>query len=160
MREFDDNGLLLCKYQAEIFEQSPIKAECSSMIFLRRFFKSNFAKELDKGESVLFSLDVNEAFEDIEKEFGPSKYGKVKYSADVLFWVGYITRYISYTRNFSSSLVYKTFSPKLLLDSYPGFHTQGEEWVIANLLEMQGLTEQYFDPNYRLKEALRKYIHS
>lgn len=156
MREFDNEGLILAKYQGEIFASSIEKEECSSLIFLRRFFKSDFAKKMDLGDITLFTLDVDEAFSSINEEFGKSTYGKNKYPYEALYWLGYITRYISYTRNCSSYFVYKTFPPKLILECYNGFHTQGEEWIVSNLLEKIGRTEEYFDINFRAKEILRK----
>lgn len=159
MKQLDENGLELCKFQARIFEESTKRMGCSTLVFLRRFFKSDFAKKMDEGESSFFTLDANEAFEEIEKQFGPSEYGKVKYSSEVLYWVGYMTRYISYTRGCSSYFVYKAFPPMLLINSYSGFHTQNEEWVIEQLLEAKGLKNEYFDPNFRLKEILRNRIH-
>lgn len=156
MREFDADGLLLAKYQGKIFIESLERENCSSLIFLRRFFKSDFAKEMDKGNITLFTLDIDEAFESINSQFGKSNYGKNKYPSEVLYWIGYITRYISYTRDCSSYFVYKTFPPKLLFDCYSSFHTQGEEWVIENLLKLIQKSEDYFDSNFRLKEILRK----
>lgn len=99
---------------------------------------------------------MDEAFISIIEEFGESSYGKDKYPAEALYWVGYITRYIAYTRGCSSLMVYKAFPMKLLIDSYHGYHTQGDEWVIANLLEKVGKNESYFDPNARLKEILKR----
>lgn len=156
MKKLDSNGLALCKYQAEIFRLSVEKVACSSLVFLRRYFRSDFAKLMDMGDSTRFAFDPDEAFEAIERQFGPSSYGKEKYSGEALYWVGYITRYICYTRKCSSVFVYRNFPPELLIEAYPGFHTQGEEWVVERLLEMIGKTEDYFDPNYRLKEILRR----
>lgn len=39
---------------------------------------------------------------------------------------------------------------------YFTYHTQGPEWCIQNLLELNGLTEDIFDRNYHLKEIMRK----
>ena len=156
MREFDADGLTLAKYQAEIFSASVIKVPCSSPVFLRRFFNSDFAKKLDHMAIAFLSLDVDEAFCSLTNEFGESSYGKEKYPAEALYWVGYITRYISYTRCCSSFFVYKTFPMRLLVDCYPGFHTQSEEWAIDMLLSKVGKTEEHFDPNARLKEILKR----
>ena len=156
MKKLDNDGLKLCIYQAQIFEASPIKFQGSSKIFLRRFYKSQFATILDEGYISKLSLSIEEAFESIERQFGKTSYGQIKYDKDELYWIGYITRYISYTRQVSSIFVYKTFPIPLLLDSYKGYHSQGEEWVISHLLEALGLDESYFDVNVRLKNLLRK----
>lgn len=46
MREFDADGLLVCRYQASIFERSLIKTECGSAVFIRRFMNSDVAATL------------------------------------------------------------------------------------------------------------------
>ena len=53
MREFDESGLKLCRYQGELFEMSLVKTQCSSPVFLRRFMYSKTAERMDK-ESFLF----------------------------------------------------------------------------------------------------------
>ncbi len=155
MKKLDNDGLKLCAYQAQIFEVSPAKFQGSSKIFLRRFYRSKFAMKLDEGYLSQLNLSVDEAFESIEKQFGKTNYGQVKYDKNELYWIGYITRYICYTREVSSIFVYKTFPTQLLLDCYKGYHSQGEEWVIAHLLETLQLDESYFDINVRLKNLLR-----
>ena len=154
MREFDLNGLRLAEYQAKLFEYSVDRFECSSSIFLRRFTHSNLLKQLDKNESSLISLDVNAGLQEIENQFGKSNYGKVKFSKDTLFWIGYLYRYISYTRNIETPLLMSFFSYKQLIELYYVYHTQDIEWCVRNLLELNNLTEDIFDKNFRLKKAI------
>ncbi len=156
MRDFDAEGLLLAKYQGEIFLSSVKMQECSSPVFLRRYYRSEFARKMDEGPSTLFSLDVREVFSSLDRQFGKSAYGKEKYDPEALYWLGYITRYISYTREMPSSLLYKAFPPKSLIAVYPGYHTQSEEWVVERLLEKTGRTSYFFDPNARLAQALER----
>ena len=85
-------------------------------------------------------------------QFGDTSYGKNKYSKSSLFWMGYMYRYIAYTREQSTSFVMNLFNHKQMNDvDYP-FHTQGLEWCISNLLELNNLPEEYFDNNYRLNK--------
>lgn len=158
MREFDKRGLDLAGYQAGIFEQSLVDTESSSQIFIRRFMKSKFVQKLDEGETFLLSLDTNEAFESLDKQYGKSVYGKIKYSKDEIYWIGYIYRYISYTRECSSRLVYKLIKPAELRNVYFAYHTQSEEWVVASLLEANHLSEEDLNLNIRLKKAIRKHV--
>ena len=155
-REFDENGLLLAGYQAELFEKSVEHCDCSSLIFLRRFLKSEHLKKLDKNESFLLSLNVWEGLEEIEAQFGKSEYGSEKYSPDVMFWMGYIFRYISYTRRINTNIIFAAFTPQELNKKYYVYHTQDPEWVIERLLEGAGLDESFFDSNERLKKLLRE----
>ncbi|MCR5835039.1 MAG: hypothetical protein K6G88_00865 [Lachnospiraceae bacterium] len=155
MKKFDHNGLLLAEYQAKLFEKS-YELNCSTPIFLRRFLHSDLLKKIDTNNPVSLSLDVNEGINTIQEQFGTSEYGKTKYSKSALFWMGYMYRYISYTRDTSTKFVMKIFSHKQMNDVYYSFHTQDPEWCIKSLLEINQLNENIFDKNYRLKEIIKK----
>ena len=146
MREFDHNGFLLAEYQAKLFEKSA-DLNCSSPVFLRRFLHSDLVNILDENDSTILPLDVNEGIESIMKQFGDTSYGKIKYSKDSLFWMGYMYRYIAYTREQSTSFVMNLFKHQQMNEVYYSFHTQGLEWCISNLLELNNLPEEYFDKN-------------
>lgn len=156
MREFDLNGLRLAEYQAQLFEQSVTYFNCSSSIFIRRFLHSDHLRLLDTNESSRLTLDVNDGFRSIEEQFGPSDYGKIKFSTEALFWMGYLYRYISYTRDIETPLLFKLFNYKKVYELYYVYHTQSMEWCIANLLELNNLTENIFDKNWRLKQIMLK----
>lgn len=153
MKEFDHDGLLLAEYQGKLFEKSG-DLECSSAVFLRRFQHSELLKDLDRNRPALMSLDAGEGITVIMEQFGKSDYGKVMYSKSALFWMGYMYRYIAYTREVSTRFVMQLFAYRQLNDVYYTFHTQAPEWCVRNLLELNGLTEDIFDPNYRLKQAI------
>lgn len=155
MRKFNHNGLLLCEYQAKIFEKS-YELDYSSPIFMRRFLFSLLSKKMDEGYTAFLSLDVNEGIESINEEYKTTSYGKDKYSKASLFWMGYMYRYICYTREEDTSFVMKLFKHKQMNSVYYVYHTQDPEWAIANLLEINGLDEKIFDRNYRLKMVMKK----
>lgn len=155
MREFDHNGLLLAEYQGKLFEKSS-ELNCSTGIFMRRFLHSNLLNELDANNSATLSLDENEGINSILEQFGDSNYGKLKYSKNSLFWIGYMYRYISYTREQSTKFIMKIFNYKQMNDVYYSFHTQDPEWCIKGLLEINGLSEKIFDKNYRLKQIIKE----
>lgn len=159
MKEFDHNGLLLAEFQGKLFEKST-ELGCSSAIFLRRFFYSDFLKQLDKNDSSTMSLDVIEAIQDIQDQFGEYNYGKVKFSKSSLFWMGYMYRYISYTRGLSTRFVMRNFPYKQMNDVYFSFHTQDPEWCVKSLLEMNGKNEDFLDNNLRLKAIIRARMYS
>lgn len=154
MREFDHEGLLLAEFQGKIFEKSA-DLNCSSPVFIRRFLHSNLLRNLDIGSSTLTSLDVNEGMQSILEQFGDSNYGKVKYSKSSLFWMGYMYRYIAYTREQTTAFIMDLFKHQQMNDVYYTFHTQDPEWCIRNLLELNGLDEDAFDNNSRLKKIIR-----
>lgn len=153
MKEFDHDGLLLAEYQGKLFEKST-DLKCSTAVFLRRFLHSNLVKKLDMNDIASLTLDVNEGIDSIQNQFGESDYGKIKYSKSTMFWMGYMYRYLSYTRGATTKFVMKLFSYKQLNDVYYSFHTQDPEWCVQSLLEMNGQSEDVFDKNLRLKAII------
>lgn len=153
MKEFDHNGLLLAEYQGKLFEKSA-ELGCSTAIFLRRFLHSDFLKSLDMNDVTSLTLDVNEGIQSIQNQFGESNYGKIKYSRSAMFWMGYMYRYLSYTREVTTKFVMNLFPYKQLNDVYYSFHTQDPEWCVQSLLEMNGQSEDVFDNNLRLKAVI------
>ena len=117
------NELILCKLQAKIFELSVESTNYSSPIFIRRFMVSNFAKSFDNKSYLNQSNNLEDAFEELDDEYGISNYGKTKYSKDEMFWIGYIYRAISITFNYSSKYVYKLFPANIIINYYPIYHT-------------------------------------
>ena len=153
MREFDHDGLLLTEYQGKLFEKSA-ELECSTAIFLRRFLHSDLVKKMDMNDAASLSLDVNEGINSIQNQFGESDYGKIKYSKSAMFWIGYMYRYLSYTREVTTKFVVDLFPYKQLNEVYYTFHTQDPEWCVQSLLEMNGANEDVFDNNLRLKTVI------
>lgn len=154
MREFDHNGLLLAEYQGKLFEIS-VKLNCSTGIFMRRFLHSELLKRIDTNNPASLSLDVIEGINSIQQQFGDSSYGKVKFAESSLFWIGYMYRYISYTRMVSTKFVMKLFDYRQMNNVYFTYHTQDPEWCIRSLLEANRVTEDIFDNNLRLKAIIR-----
>ncbi len=155
MKQFDHNGLLLAEYQGKLFEQSN-EMNCATGVYIRRFLHSDLLKKLDSNNPASLSLDVIEGNNSILEQFGDSDYGKEKYSKSALFWMGYMYRYISYTREQSTKFIMKIFSYRQMNDLYYTFHTQDPEWCIQNLLEINNLTESIFDNNDRLKQIMKE----
>lgn len=153
MREFDHNGLLMAEYQGKLFEQSE-EMNCSSPVFIRRFLHSDLLKNLDN--SLYVSLDVNEGLRHILEQFGDSSYGKEKYSKAALFWIGYMYRYIAYTRGQETSFIMKLFDHKQMNSVYYSYHTQDPEWCVKSLLDLNNISEDVFDNNSRLKMIIKE----
>ncbi len=159
-KELDYEGITLATYQARLFEESLAFTQSSSPIFIRRAMKSNLFERLDEGNSALLSLETKEGFEGLENEYGPSEYGTIRFSKAELHWIGWIYRYIAYTRCVSSRRLYSLIKPSHLREVYFSYHTQDEEWVLANLLESLGLKESDLDPNEAYKQSLRERYFS
>ena len=153
MKEFDHNGLMLAEYQGKLFEKSA-ELDCSSSIFIRRFLHSELLNDLDNSKSI--SFDINEGIKSILEQFGDSSYGKEKYSKAALFWIGYMYRYIAYTREQETSYIMKLFNHKQMNNVYYSYHTQDPEWCIKSLLDLNGMPEYTFDKNSRLKSIIKE----
>lgn len=156
MRKFDHNGLLLAEYQGKVFERSAT-LDCSSAVFIRRFLHSDLVRQIDKNDPSSLTLDVNEGINSIQEQFGNSDYGDEKYSGNAMFWIGYMYRYISYTREVTTKFAMNLFPYKQLNDVYYTFHTQDPEWCIQSLLEINGQKEEVFDSNLRLKRIIEEH---
>lgn len=159
MRKFDHDGLLLAEYQGKLFEKSH-ELNCSSGIFFRRFYHSDLLENLDTNNPAALSLDVNEGIACLTAQFGDTKYGKTKFPAGTLFWIGYMYRYIAYTRQQSTKFIMQLFDYRKMNDVYFAYHTQDPEWCIRNLLAIYDLTEDIFDNNYRLKQIIQNSEHA
>lgn len=153
MKEFDHNGLMLAEYQGKLFEKSA-ELDCSSSIFMRRFLHSELLNDLDNSKSI--SFDINEGIKSILEQFGDSSYGKEKYSKAALFWIGYMYRYIAYTREQETSYIMKLLNHKQMNNVYYSYHTQDPEWCIKSLLNLNGMPEYTFDKNSRLKSIIKE----
>lgn len=154
MKKFDKLGLDLAELQGKIFEKSFKKYNCSSLVFLRRFKYSKVAMTFDNNSSNIL-LDSDYWLNELENEFGQTNYGQIKFSEETLFWMGYIYRYISYTREMTTKKAFSLISPKELAQHYYVYHTQSEEWVIQRILDLKNKDESFFDKNAYLKEKLR-----
>ena len=139
MKKISKVGLLLCKLQAEVFENSIEKMDTSSEIFIRRFMKSEIAKRFDN-ESVLESnIQANDVLELINEEYGISNYGSVKYTRNEIYWIGYIYRYFAFTYEMTSAQVYKIVKPKELRGLFLPYHTMDPAQAIERILEAKGM---------------------
>ena len=139
MKKIDKDGLLLCELQAKTFELSQQYADCSSDIFIRRFMNSKVAKSFDNKEVLQTNIQPKDVLDRIEEQYGSSTYGSVKYSANELFWMGYLYRYFSYTYDLSSVQVYKIVKPKELRSVFLPYHTMDTAQAIERILEAKNL---------------------
>lgn len=135
MKKLDFNGRKLCQIQAKIFEESVDKMMCSSLIFIRRFMQSNLITKFDDYSFLVMSLDINDCFYEIENEYGISNYGKIKYSKNEMFWIGYVYRALAIIYKLSSREVFKLFNAKKIVTYYNIYHTFDIEKAIEKMME-------------------------
>lgn len=158
MRKIDKDGLLLCELQGKTFEISVEKYTTGSEVFMRRFMNSRIAKEFDD----LSILDTNTYEKDIltliDEEYGVSNYGKVRYTKNEMFWIGYVYRYFSYTYKKTSRQVYKIIKPKELRGLFLPYHTMDPAQAIERILEAKGLPvngEMTIEQQYKVFKRIR-----
>ena len=156
MRKIDHDGLLLCKIQGAIFENSLKKTNTSSEIFIRRFMLSDIAKQFDSKAYLDGTLTKDEVFELIEEEYGESNYGENKYNSEVLYWIGYLYHYFSYTYELTSKQVYRYVKPKELNGLYLAYHTLSCAQAIERILEAKNISFDIDEQNKRLLQIIKE----
>lgn len=142
MREINDYGLKICKYQGNLFQESLERSDCSSPIFLRRFMYSDVARRMDSDGFLFEATDIASAIAEIEAQFGKSEYGKIRYSENELYWIGYLYRYWAYTRERSSKSIYKIIKPEELKTLYFPYHSLDPAQAIDRILESKGIASE------------------
>jgi len=135
MKKLDFNERKLCQIQGKIFEESIEKLECSSLIFIRRFMNSSLSTKFDDYSFLVMALDINDCFDEIEKEYGFSSYGKIKYTKNEIFWIGYVYRAISIIYKLSSKKVFGLFNAKEIVKYYNIYHTFDIEQAVEKMME-------------------------
>ena len=132
----DELQLKLCDIQGRLFELSAEK-KYNSAEFIKAFMISDTAKELDSrynrmqwaGEEYLLEEVVNAAADALTKD------GEI-YSADVLYWIGYIYRYWHYYSGEDSAKIYKQAPVETMKRNYMIFHTMDPVLAIEDLKEI------------------------
>ena len=140
MKEFDEYGLRLCRYQALLFSLSREKTECSSPVFLRRFMYSDTARRMDGAGFLMESASPDSLIDEITAEYGESDYGRIKYNTEELYWIGYIYRYWCYTYHISSKSVYKMIKPEELKKLYFPYHSLDPGQAVERIMEAKGFS--------------------
>lgn len=157
MRIIDNNGLILCDLQSELFEKS-LSLDCSSEIFIRRFMNSKIVKQFDSTQILDDTLTIPDIYEQLVNEYGDSSYGSMKYSKNELYWIGHIYRYLCYIYEISSKQVYKIIKPKELRSLFLAYHTFDTKQAIERILEAKNivLDKDYTEAGIQILRRLRK----
>ena len=135
MKEFDNDCLLMCRIQGRIFEHSLEYLNCSSPLFIKKYMNGEDALSMDRLEF----LNTTKSDIQVLLEMKDNDYGTIKYSADELFWIGYIYRYWAYTRNIDSKKLFKICPGTLLHNYYSRGAFLSEEKVIEEISESLNL---------------------
>ena len=138
MKNMDSYGLKICSFQAALFDRSASDLNCSSRIFIRRFMNSDLAARLDSNGYCFEAIGIEDAFDELERQYGITEYGQLKFSAEELHWIGYIYRYWAYTYDKSSKQLYKYIKPEQLRDLYFPYHSLDPAQAIERIVESRG----------------------
>jgi hypothetical protein len=155
MKEMDYNGLTLCKIQASLFENYSNFSSCSFYVFVRRFMNSELAERFDD-TTILLDASSNKTFiDELNHQYGITKFGQNTINKEIMYWVGYIYRYWSYIYEVPSNVLFRHVQPKQLIDRYYVFHSMDPKYAIDRICEEDNISIQ---PNKTLDEALNEYI--
>lgn len=141
MKKLSTEELRLCSIQANIFARSRELVLCSSPIFIRRFMNSNVAIRFDNRTYMGESDSLISLYGEIDEQYGESRYGKIKYDIDMLYWIGYTYRYWSCAANMPSNAIYKIASSGEMSRHYLPLHTMSSEKAVMEIMDMHGLSE-------------------
>lgn len=154
MREFDRDGLILCKLLGEVFSASKIRYACSSEIFIRRFMYSDTAKLFDTLAALDEILSPDDIFAMLDGEYEQSSYGRNKYDTEALYWIGYMYMYGSYIYERPLKSMYRFIKPKELSSLYFAYHSLDCKQAWERIFEAKG---KGLDEQWMLKEGVRIY---
>jgi hypothetical protein len=104
--------------------------------------RSSLARRLDEGAYLVEATSHEHMFDELEAEYGAGKYGSDIYSADEMYWMGYLYRYWSLAFGMPSKTVYKTIGARELRGLYYPYHTLAVEAAIGRIMEAKGLEEE------------------
>lgn len=141
MRKIDSSGLAECRFQAELFEESCRKRECSSRVFIRRFMNSKLAQRMDADGYLVEVMDIDSALDDLDEQYGATDYGVEKYTPDELHWIGYIYRYWAFISGRNSKSIYRLIKADELRNLYYPYHSLDPEQAIERIMESHNITD-------------------
>lgn len=128
--------LKLCDIQGRLFELSAEK-KYNSAAFIKAFMISDTAKELDSKYNRMQWAGEEYLLEEVASVAGESltRNGEI-FSADVLYWIGYIYRYWHYYNGEDSAKIYKQAPVQTMKRNYMIFHTMDPVLAIEDLKEI------------------------
>ena len=118
-------------FSSETLQDFVVASENFVSYLYPQFFSFRLCHHMDFEPVELQAFVLFDAFESIKKEYWPSAYEKEKYKSDALYWLGYFIRYISYTREIPSRLLYRLFDIKNIYFLYETYHMQSEDWCLS-----------------------------
>lgn len=131
MKQIDYDGLLMCRIQGRIFEKSLEYLNCSSPVFIKKYMYSDGARSMD----VLNFLNKTKSDIQVLEDIKDNSFGKIKYSSEELYWMGYIYRYLAYTYELNSKYIFSKINGTKLKELYYAYHTYDPSYAADRIIE-------------------------
>ena len=131
----DELQIKLCDIQGRLFELSAEKG-VGSAAFIQTFMLSETAKALDSVYNRMQWAGEEYLLEEVlAADNAPKKDGEL-YSADVLYWTGYLYRYWHYYTGEDSAKIYRQAPAQTMKRNYMIFHTMDPSLAVEDLKEL------------------------
>lgn len=128
--------LKLCDIQGRLFELSGEK-QYDSVTFIKEFMTSATAKALDSTFNRMHWAGEEYLLEEVvDGAGGALPQGGEIFSADILYWTGYIYRYWHYYKGEDSASIFRQAPVRTMKRNYMMFHTMSPELAIEDLKEI------------------------
>ncbi|RVU96799.1 antitoxin [Coriobacteriales bacterium OH1046] len=154
MRTLSEEDRRACLFQAQVFEASCEETASGSAIFIRRFMHSAVARRFDVAGIQGETESPAEIVREVETEYGSSPYGSTRFSADELYWMGYMYRAWCISAGISSKVAYTQVSARDLRKLFAPYHSLDVLDAIGRIREAKGISQD--DINVRGLELLRR----
>ena len=154
MRQINEVGYELCKFQAGLFEASINYIDCSSAYFYRQFMNSFIAKRMDDINFIFEGNDIYATLDELKKEKDLTK-GNIHLNKAVMIWSGYLLRYWCYIYEISSKKLFKYIKLNELNNLYEAYHSLDIEEAINRISEAKNIkyASSFDDQLYLLKQV-------
>lgn len=132
----DELQLKLCDIQGRLFELSAEK-KYSSAAFIKAFMTSEIAKNLDsKYNRMQWAGEEYLLDEIVSANNNMASTGGEVFSADVLYWIGYLYRYWHFYTDEDSAKIYTQAPVETMKRNYMMFHTMDPSLAVEDLKEI------------------------
>ena len=132
----DELQLKLCDIQGRLFELSAEK-EYGSAAFIKAFMTSEIAKNLDsKYNRMQWAGEEYLLDEIVSANNNMASTGGEVFSADVLYWIGYLYRYWHFYTDEDSAKIYTQAPVETMKRNYMMFHTMEPSLAVEDLKEI------------------------
>lgn len=135
-RELDNSEEQQCDNLGYVFSQSGIKAGFDSEDFIQKWMNSEVAEGYDNDVHWTHGMSEMYLFEYLEDVAGPVKKADECLPSSVLYWIGYMYKYIGQTEGKSSKELYKMFNADDMKKFYVAFHVMGAACAAGNMLDV------------------------